>query len=118
MPVPTSPARPSMSMGVCLWWIRKDFAERNWTQTGCLCSLSVPGARAPSYEEVERKLASQPIITVPAITLMARPTATIRQTDGLATAAKLRGPDPPSDSDASHNLTQEAPRGFAETVME
>jgi hypothetical protein len=31
-----------MSMGVCLWWIRKDFAGRNWTQAGCLCSLSVP----------------------------------------------------------------------------
>jgi len=44
---PISPARPSMSMGVSLWWIRRDFAGRNWTQTGCLCSLSVPGARAP-----------------------------------------------------------------------
>jgi len=32
LPVPTSQARPSMSMGACLWWISKDFAGSNWTQ--------------------------------------------------------------------------------------
>ena len=42
MPVLTSPARPSTSMGVCSWWIRKDSAGRIWGRAEA-CG---PGARA------------------------------------------------------------------------
>jgi pimeloyl-ACP methyl ester carboxylesterase len=73
----------------------------------------------PAYEEIEQKLAAQPIITVPAITLDGAADGNYPASDGSATAAKFRGPRIHRQvPDAGHNLPQEAPRAFADAVME
>jgi pimeloyl-ACP methyl ester carboxylesterase len=73
----------------------------------------------PPYEEIERKLAAQPVITVPAITLDGVADGNYPASDGSATAAKFRGPRTHHRvPDAGHNLPQEAPRAFADAVME
>jgi hypothetical protein len=48
----------------------------------------------PPYEAIERKLAAQPVITVPAITLDGEADGNYPASDGSATAAKFRGPRP------------------------
>jgi pimeloyl-ACP methyl ester carboxylesterase len=73
----------------------------------------------PRYAEIERKLAAQPVITVPAITLDGEGDGVLRPTDGSAHAAKF------ADRRAhrvipraGHNLPQEEPEAFAAAVME
>ncbi len=76
-----------------------------------------PGYTA--YEEIERKLAAQPEITVPAITLDGLADGNYPATDGSSTAAKFAGPRTHHRvPDAGHNLPQEAPVAFADAVME
>jgi hypothetical protein len=53
----------------------------------------------PPYEDIERRLAAQPVIGVPAITLDGLTDGNYPATDGSATAAKFHGPrNPPPGS--------------------
>ena len=73
----------------------------------------------PPYEEIERKLAAQPVITATAITLDGVADGNYPAGDGSATAAKFSGPRTHRQvPDAGHNLPQEAPVAFADAVME
>jgi pimeloyl-ACP methyl ester carboxylesterase len=72
-----------------------------------------------AYEEVERRLAALPAITVPTITLDGRAGGVVPANDGSSSASKFSG----SRShrvveDAGHNLPEEAPREFADAVWE
>jgi pimeloyl-ACP methyl ester carboxylesterase len=73
----------------------------------------------PRYAELQRKLAAQPPITVPTITLDGEGDGVALATDGRASAPKFTGrrvhrviPR------AGHNLPQEAPEAFAAAVLE
>ena len=73
----------------------------------------------PPYEEIEGKLAAQPVFTAPAITLDGVADGNYPASDGSATAAKFSGPRTHRQvPDAGHNLPQEAPGAFADAVME
>ena len=73
----------------------------------------------PAYADLELKLASQPIITVPTITMDGDSDAVVPATDGKSTAARFAGERQhrvvPS---IGHNLPQEAPDAFAAAVWE
>jgi pimeloyl-ACP methyl ester carboxylesterase len=73
----------------------------------------------PRYQDIQRRLAVLPPITVPAITLDGDADGVAPVTDGTAQAAKFTGPRRhrvvPS---AGHNLPQEEPEAFAAAVME
>ena len=73
----------------------------------------------PQYAELQRKLAAQPVITVPTITLDGDGDGVAFPTDGRASAPKFTGrrvhrviPR------AGHNLPQEEPEAFAAAVLE
>jgi pimeloyl-ACP methyl ester carboxylesterase len=73
----------------------------------------------PQYAEVEAKLAALPVITVPTVTLDGEANSIIPATDGRCSAAKFSGrrihhrvPN------AGHALPQQAPKVFADAVME
>jgi pimeloyl-ACP methyl ester carboxylesterase len=73
----------------------------------------------PQYADVEAKLAALPVITVPTITLDGEANAIIPASDGRSSAAKFSGrrihhrvPN------AGHALPQQAPKVFADAVME
>ena len=73
----------------------------------------------PRYADIERRLAAQPVIAVPAITLDGDADGVVAATDGTAQAAKFSGrrvhrviPH------AGHNLPQEEPEAFAAAVLE
>jgi pimeloyl-ACP methyl ester carboxylesterase len=73
----------------------------------------------PRYADLQRKLAAQPPITVPTITLDGEEDGVVFATDGHASALKFSGlrvhrviPR------AGHNLPQEAPEAFAAAVLE
>jgi pimeloyl-ACP methyl ester carboxylesterase len=73
----------------------------------------------PCYADIERRLAAQPVITVPAITFDGDGDGVFKATDGSAQAAKF------SDRRAhrvipraGHNLPQEEPEVFANAVLE
>jgi len=73
----------------------------------------------PHYADLQRRLAEQPPITVPAITLDGEGDGVVPATDGSAQAARF------TDRRAhrvipraGHNLPQEAPEAFALAVME
>ena len=73
----------------------------------------------PRYAELQRRLASLPPITVPAVTLDGDSDGVLSAGDGRASAAKFTGrrvhrivPG------AGHNVPQEAPEAFAAAVME
>jgi pimeloyl-ACP methyl ester carboxylesterase len=73
----------------------------------------------PRYADIQRRLATLPPITVPAITLDGDADGVASVTDGSASAAKFAGrrihrviPG------AGHNLPQEEPEAFAAAVME
>jgi pimeloyl-ACP methyl ester carboxylesterase len=73
----------------------------------------------PRYADIQRRLATLPPITVPAITLDGDADGVARVTDGSPSAAKFSGrrihrviPG------AGHNLPQEEPEAFAAAVME
>jgi pimeloyl-ACP methyl ester carboxylesterase len=73
----------------------------------------------PRYAELQRKLAAQPPITVPTITLDGEEDGVIFPTDGRASAPKFTGPRVHRVIPrAGHNLPQEAPEAFAAAVLE
>ncbi|MER0241485.1 alpha/beta hydrolase [Streptomyces sp. HSW2009] len=78
---------------------------------------AAPGAAA--YEELERRLAAQPPITVPAVTLDGREDGVTPWTDGSASRAHFTGPRRHHVVDrAGHTLPQERPDAFAAAVRE
>jgi pimeloyl-ACP methyl ester carboxylesterase len=73
----------------------------------------------PQYAELQRKLATQPPITVPTITLDGEGDGVIPATDGGWSAPKFAGPRVHRTIPrAGHNLPQEAPEVFVAAVME
>ena len=72
-----------------------------------------------SDEELEQRLAAQPVINVPTITLDGDSDGVIPATDGAAHAAKFSNRIAHRViTRAGHNLPQEAPEAFAAAVME
>lgn len=73
----------------------------------------------PRYADVERRLAAQPAISVPAITLDGAGDGVFPANDGSASAAKFTGPRSHRVIPrAGHNLPQEEPEAFVSAVME
>jgi pimeloyl-ACP methyl ester carboxylesterase len=73
----------------------------------------------PRYADIEKRLAAQPAITVPAITLDGDGDGVAPATDGTAQAAKFTGPRRHRVIPrAGHNLPQEEPEAFTAAVME
>jgi pimeloyl-ACP methyl ester carboxylesterase len=77
---------------------------------------------APSYapyDEIEEKLAGQPAVTVPAVTLDGLADGNFPATDGSASARHFTGPHLHRQvPNAGHNLPHEAPDAFAGAIME
>ena len=77
----------------------------------------VPGD--PAYADIERRLAAQPTITVPAITFDGIDDGVRPPADASAHANRFGGPRSHRlVPGAGHNLPQEAPRTFADAVLE
>jgi pimeloyl-ACP methyl ester carboxylesterase len=73
----------------------------------------------PAYADIERRLAAQPAITVPAITLDGIDDGVRPPADASAHAQRFSGPRSHRlVPGAGHNLPQEAPRIFADAVLE
>lgn len=73
----------------------------------------------PDYEEIEKKLALIPPITVPTITLDGVADGVIPATDGTSQAARFTGPRIHRQiPGVGHNLPQEAPQAFADACAE
>jgi pimeloyl-ACP methyl ester carboxylesterase len=73
----------------------------------------------PQYADIERKLAAQPAIPVPAITLDGDGDGVSPATDGSWSAAKFtRSRVHRVVPRAGHNLPQEEPEAFAASVMD
>ena len=73
----------------------------------------------PRYAELERRLAAQPVITVPAITLDGDADGVAPPTDGSSSAVKFSNRRAHHViPHAGHNLPQEEPEAFADAVME
>jgi pimeloyl-ACP methyl ester carboxylesterase len=70
----------------------------------------------PEFDELERRLAARPVITVPTITLDGSSNGIAPPTDGLAQAALFSGTRKHLVLDAGHNAPQEAPQAFADLV--
>jgi pimeloyl-ACP methyl ester carboxylesterase len=71
----------------------------------------------PPYEEIEERLAEQPAITVPAVTLDGLADGNFPATDGSASAHLFTGPRVHRQApNAGHNLPQEAPDAFASAI--
>jgi pimeloyl-ACP methyl ester carboxylesterase len=71
------------------------------------------------YEQVERRLAAQPPISVPAITLDGKADGIVAASDGKSSAPKFTGWRSHRVIDnAGHNLPEEAPKEFADAVWE
>jgi pimeloyl-ACP methyl ester carboxylesterase len=71
------------------------------------------------YDDIERRLAAAPAIPVPAITLDGDADGVVAATDGSAQAACFRGRRSHRIvAGAGHNLPQEAPRAFADAVLD
>ena len=76
-----------------------------------------PGAA--EYDELEHRLAALPPITVPVVTLDGLADGNFPATDGSATARLFAGPRRHRQvPHAGHNLPAEAPRAFAEAIVE
>jgi pimeloyl-ACP methyl ester carboxylesterase len=72
----------------------------------------------PAYAEIERRLAAQPDITVPTIVLQGADDGVDPPTAEDAAEAHFTGPyDRRIVADAGHNLPQEAPEIFADSVL-
>jgi hypothetical protein len=72
----------------------------------------------PSYDQVEAKLATQPPITVPAVTLDGLADGNFPATDGSSTAHHFTGPRLHHQvPGAGYNLPQEAPNAFADGCL-
>ena len=73
----------------------------------------------PQYAELQRRLAAQPAVTVPTITLDGADDGVVPANDGAASAAKFTGRRTHRVvPGAGHNLPQEDPEAFAAAVME
>ena len=73
----------------------------------------------PPYEAIEARLAEQPAITVPAITLDGTADGNFPATDGTPSATHFSGPRTHRQvPDAGHNLPQEAPEAFAAAILD
>ena len=73
----------------------------------------------PCYDEVERRLATLPTITVPTVTLDGQADGNFPATDGAAAATHLSGPHHHRQVPAAgHNLPQEAPGEFVAAIRE
>jgi pimeloyl-ACP methyl ester carboxylesterase len=71
------------------------------------------------YDDLEQRLATQPPIMVPAVTLDGLADGNFPATDGRASAAHFSGPRVHHQvPNAGHNLPQEAPDAFADAVLE
>lgn len=74
-----------------------------------------PGS--PAHAELERRLAAQPALPVPSVTLDGLADGNFPATDGRPSAAHFTGPRRHLRvPHAGHNLPQEAPRAFADAV--
>lgn len=72
-----------------------------------------------TYEDVERRLAAQPVISVPTITLDGDQDGVVLATDGTAAAARFTGRRQHRViPNVGHNLPEEAPAEFAGAVLE
>jgi pimeloyl-ACP methyl ester carboxylesterase len=73
----------------------------------------------PRYDEVEKRLAVGPVVTVPTITLDGDASGIAAASDGTAQASKFSGKRTHRViAGAGHNLPQEAPQAFANAVIE
>ena len=73
----------------------------------------------PPYEQSEKKLAAQPAIIVPAVTLDGLADGNFPATDGSPSAHHFTGPRVHYQvPNAGHNLPQEAPGAFASAILE
>jgi pimeloyl-ACP methyl ester carboxylesterase len=73
----------------------------------------------PAYADIDRQLAAQPAISVPAITFDGIDDGVRPPADASAHAARFSGPRSHRlVPGAGHNLPQEAPRAFADAVLE
>ncbi len=73
----------------------------------------------PAYAGIDRRLAAQPVISVPAITFDGIDDGVRPPADASAHAARFSGPRSHRlVPGAGHNLPQEAPRAFADAVLE
>jgi pimeloyl-ACP methyl ester carboxylesterase len=70
------------------------------------------------YDAYEKRLAAQPVISVPTITLDGNANGIAPATDGKAYASKFSGPRTHRLLNAGHNVPQEAPQAFADTVSD
>ena len=71
------------------------------------------------YEHIEKKLAAQPAIIVPAVTLDGLADGNFPATDGSPSAHHFTGPRVHHQvPNAGHNLPQEAPGAFASAILE
>lgn len=73
----------------------------------------------PPYDHIEKKLAAQPAITVPAITMDGLADGNFPATDGSTSARHFTGPRVHYQvPNAGHNLPQETPGAFASAILE
>jgi pimeloyl-ACP methyl ester carboxylesterase len=73
----------------------------------------------PPYDEIEEKLAAQPPITVPAVTLDGLADGNFPATDGGSSARHFTGPRVHHQvPNAGHNLPQESPAAFTDAILE
>ncbi|MFF0970541.1 alpha/beta fold hydrolase [Streptomyces sp. NPDC003703] len=73
----------------------------------------------PRYADIERRLAGQPPVTVPTVTLDGAADGVIPWTDGTSSAAHFTGPRVHHVvQGAGHNLPQERPGAFVSAVLE
>ncbi|MNR82754.1 Haloalkane dehalogenase [compost metagenome] len=72
----------------------------------------------PQYDALEKRLAVQPAIAIPTITMDGDADGVVPATDGKSYASKFTGPRSHRIiKGAGHNLPQEAPREFSDAVM-
>jgi len=73
----------------------------------------------PAYADIESRLAAQPVISVPAVTLDGLADGNFPATDGSASAPHFTGPRAHHlVPNAGHNLPREAPEAFADAILE
>lgn len=73
----------------------------------------------PQYAQQEQKLAALPVIGVPAVTLDGEADGVVSATGGKSSAARFSGTRRHRTvPNAGHNLPQEAPKAFADAILE
>lgn len=72
----------------------------------------------PQYDDLEKRLAAGPVITVPTITLDGDSDGVVPATDGMSYAKKFAGKRTHRIiKGVGHNLPQEAPQAFADAII-